>query len=203
MVRVAEANIVTLYDVPGLATARERARVSMQSLERALHEASASDIKLEFESEPFDQHVGRIARIYAGEMLLIRLSELDANQAGRGDFRGFAVSVQNKIHDVFRREHQRSAIAKQVLAVSTVVFLGLMALLLLRAVRGLARRTRVMVRKQEQVGAMRVGEVELLPPGAVREGVRVAVVVGSWFIQLLVLYAWIVTSLSLLTRLKR
>ena len=40
MVRVAEVNIVTLYDVPGLATAKERARASAQGLERALHEVS-------------------------------------------------------------------------------------------------------------------------------------------------------------------
>jgi hypothetical protein len=196
-VRLAEVNIVTLYDVPGLATAKERAHVSSQGLERALHEVSASDIKLEVQAEPFDERVGRLARIYAGETLLLRLSEMDATLAGRGDFRAYAVGVYDKVRDVFKREQQRSAIAKQVLAVSTVVFLGLMALLLLRAVRSLARHARLRMHKQEQVGAMRVGTVELLPPGAVREGVRVALVVGSWFLQLLVVYAWVVTSLSL------
>jgi hypothetical protein len=203
VVRLAEVNIVTLYDLPGLASAKERARTSAQGLERALHEVSASDIKLEFQAEPFDEHVGRIARIYAGETLLLRLAELDATQAGRSDFRAYAVGVQNKLRDVFKREHQRSAIAERVLAASTVVFLGLMGLLLLRAVRSLARRARHRVHQGEQVAAMRVGTVELLPAGAVREGVRVALVVGSWFVHLVVLYAWVVMSLSLFESTRR
>ena len=99
VVRLAEVNIVTLYDLPGLASAKERARTSAQGLERALHEVSASDIKLEFQAEPFDEHVGRIARIYAGETLLLRLAELDATQAGRSDFRAYAVGVQNKLRE--------------------------------------------------------------------------------------------------------
>lgn len=195
--RFAEVDIITLYDLPGLASGKERARQSTQALERALREAAPSDIKLEFQTDSVNPTVGQVAKIYAGETLVLRFSEVDATHAGRQDFRAYATNTAHKVRDVFRREHQRNAIAKHVLAVSTVVFLGLMALLLLRALRSFAKRARHMVRKKSHVGAVRVGTIELLPPGATREGVRVALIVGSWTMQLLIVYAWIVTSLSL------
>jgi len=196
-VRFGDATIVVLYDLPGLATGAERARLTTRALEGALHEYTASDLKVLFQSGPVNNQVGEVVKVYAGDRLLLRLAEADALHAGRNDFRVYANQVFQKIRELFKREHQRSVIAKQVLAVSTVVFLGLMALLLLRALRAFAKRARHFVRQEHVVGAVRLGAIELLPPGAAREATRVTFAVGAWVVQLMIVYAWVVTSLSL------
>ena len=58
-VRFGDATIVVLYDLPGLATGAERARLTTRALEGALHEYTASDLKVLFQSGPVNNQVGR------------------------------------------------------------------------------------------------------------------------------------------------
>ena len=193
-VRLGEQVICHLTQQEGLPSVEHRARAATRALERALHREETSPPQMKLARD----ETGRIhsAEIFAGDELLLRLTEGDVPEDSAFD--AYARETFQRLRLAFSEEQMRSRVARQVLAVSTVIFLGLVALLLLRLVRNWSKRGRKLVKKRgKAIGPVRLGLVELLPAQAARESMRVGLYVGSWFIQAVLLYAWGVTSLSM------
>ena len=195
-VRLADVEVMTVYEAPGLAPAEARAKTATENLERALRNVGPIQLRVEYtESAP---GVADRAKIYANDLLIVELSAVEAAHGGGADFRSYVGETASKIRETLSQERQRSHIAKQVLAVSTVVFLGLVALLLLRASRNWSRSARRYVKHHtDSIEPLRLATVELLPAGTLREATRAGLQIGSWVLQFVIIYAWGITSLSL------
>src|SRR5690606_8027797 len=137
-------------------------------------------------------------RIYVGDLFIVELHTLDATLNEQTDFRAYVNETAAKIRQLFKQERRRSKIAAKVMAVSTVVFLGLMELLLLRASRNWSKTARRYLKhRSSAMQPLRLATIELLPAAALREFSRAGLRIGSWVVQFVIIYAWGVTSLSL------
>lgn len=198
-VRVADTTVCMVHGLPTRGSAQARAAAASANLERALHLPDGQLVQVKFAGAA--DPAADSARIYVGEMFIVELHALDAILNERADFRAYVNETAAKIRELFKQERRRSKIAAKVMAVSTVVFLGLMALLLLRTSRNWSRAARRYVQQRSNVmQPLRVATVELLPAAALREVSRAGLQIGSWIVQFVIVYAWGVTSLSLFDR---
>lgn len=188
-VRLGDSVIGVLTTPLGAHTAAERAKLARDALERALSGQDHSVVV----------RVKSGTRVlYVGESPILELTEADRVAQGRADLESLADEFRTKIRKALAEEKRRQAVAHQVLSVSSAVFLGLMALLFLRAVGTWARRLQQWVDSEgRRLGALTVHSVELLPANVVREGMRVGIQAALLLVRLAVFLSWLLVTLSL------
>lgn len=188
-VRLGDEVVFTLERPLGKQTAKERAAAAEAALEALVLE------------EPGEIKIIRkpgSSLLQVGSTTIVELTEEDQIAEGRADLESYVSEVAMKVRSGLEREQRRSRIARRVLSISSVVFLGLIALLLLRAVRTWARSADEWVDAQgDRIGALRIHTVELMHPAAAREAVRIGTQGALWLLRFGILYAWGLLTLSL------
>lgn len=179
-----------VFELPSTPSMLRRARAAEAVLDRAAHSKEPQPVVVK--SSP------QTRTIYVGKAPLIELTERDRELAERAELRAYADEIAARVESVLRQERQRNRIAERVLAVSTVVFLAVLAWILLRLTRSWSRAaSRWAYQSGKKVGPLRFDTVELLPAAAVREAIRVAIVGGTWLTRVIIVYSWALVSLSL------
>lgn len=188
-VRLGDEIVFSLERPLGPQSAKERAAAAETALETLVTEEPGP---LKIVMKPGS------ALLQVRSTTIIELTEEDQRARGRADLESYASEVAMKVRLGLEREQRRARIARRVLSVSSVVFLGLIALLLLRAVRNWSRSADEWVEAQgDRIGALRIHTVELLHPTAAREAVRIGTQGGLWLLRFGILYAWVLLTLSL------
>jgi len=78
------------------------------------------------------------------------------------------------------------------------VFITLLAFLALRLVGRLGRQLQeTLIADRERIPALRLGSVEVASQRMVRGAIRLGLLAGTWVLQLVVLYVWVLSVLSL------
>ncbi|MEO6951631.1 MAG: hypothetical protein ABI321_07450 [Polyangia bacterium] len=167
-----------------------RARRASRVLEQAIEDGHPGDVQVRFASS--------LAVLYVGDTPFIQLDAEDATAAGDPSVAIHAESCASAVRQGLRTEMRRRSIANLVFSISLIVFSGLLAFLLLRAVSSLAARVGTHVETTSEIPALKIGTIELLTPGAVRIAASTTVSVGKPLVQIVIVIGWILTSLSLL-----
>lgn len=189
-VRLHEHQVFVVRTSRGPATPEERARKAAQALERAFEDPSSSETHVE--EQP------GVAVVFAGKTPIIQLTAADAEAAGDASLSVHAAAVSAAISNVMRTERKRSEIATTVFSISLLVFSALIAFLIVRRLRALLHRMRTFVeRHPDRLPAFRVSGIDVVPPEAVKGGVKLALGLGGLIVQLGVLYLWLVVAFSL------
>lgn len=129
---------------------------------------------------------------------MVELSEEDRKLSSHAALGPYADEIAGRIRHSLNEEHRRRKIAKHVLGVSTVAFLGLLAWFAMGVAGRVARRAeRRLERNLASIGAVRIHGVELLPATATREGARLSVVGALWLVRIGLAYSWTLLALSL------
>ena len=136
--------------------------------------------------------------VYVGTSPIVTVGADDAKAAGDPNVDVTAEKIAAEIRDVLRSEQKRSQIAESVFSVSLLVFFGLMAFLLLRQTNALLGRARNYFREHPGfLTGLRVGQVELLSRASTRSTVAIGMSIAHRVLQVAIVYAWVVFSLSL------
>jgi len=181
---------VYLVQVPsGGQSAQQRAREASAALAKVLESRAPAPVRLEESDE-------RIT-LYAGEVPVIQLGLADAAAAGDASVRVHAAVAAAEIDRALQAERRRMAIQSMVLAISLVVFAGLVAFLAVRKLGDLeGAMERWLDARPQGAPAVRVGNVELASERAVRGGLHVVLRFAKRFLQALVVYLWLLFALS-------
>lgn len=176
----------------GAETAGARARAAGQALRDALPGLSPDDVHV--------TRSGQVAVVYAGKTPVIQLYPEDAAAAGDASLDVHAAAVAASIREAVRKEQKRNAIATTVLSVSLVILFGLLALFLLRKIGQFSRRGRAHIAEHpERIPAIRLKSIEVVRPAALRSTALIALGIGKWIVQIVIVYLWLLFSLSLFT----
>jgi small-conductance mechanosensitive channel len=170
--------------------AAERARDASAALSRAVERVMPDDIR----SEPGPDGV----TVFAGADPIITLTETDALFAGHISLEVHAATVVQQVREAVRKEKERSAIATTVFSLSLVVFLGLIAIYLIRKVSDFAERARVWLEDNAaKIPAVRLWSIEVVRPALLHSTLTVVLMLGRWLGQIGLVYTWLVIVLSM------
>jgi small-conductance mechanosensitive channel len=182
--------VFTVRAPHGPQTAEQRASAATDALESAAESAAPEDVRFEQRAE--------VAVVYAGNAPVIQLYPEDARAAGDSSLDVHAAGVTAGIRDAMREEQKRSAIARRVFSFSLVIFFGLVAFYIVRKVGDWAGRARNFIADNpDRIPAIRLQSLEVVRPHTLRTGLLLALGVGRWLLQFLIVYLWIVLALSL------
>jgi hypothetical protein len=188
-VRLGDEVIFSLSEESGGVPPLTRAKAAQETLEALVHGPSAA---LEVTVR------GDTVSIVSGTSGIVELTEADRVSAKKPNLLAFGKDVASAIHNALERERRRAAIARRVVSLSSVVFLGIVALLLLQAVgRGLKRVSQWLDTEAELRGGVRVRTLELLSPSTTREGLRAFAQVILWSLRVSIVFGWTMMTLSL------
>jgi hypothetical protein len=171
-------------------SAEERAVDATRALAETLREEAGADVRVERRKDA--------AVVLFGRTPIVHLYEEDALAAGDASLDVHAASVAASLRAAVDSETRRSAVAKSVFSISLVVFLGLVALYLLRKIGEFSQRGRAFVAAHtEGKLAIRIKRIEVVSPATVRNTALVTLSAGRWFAQAGILYTWLVVAFSL------
>ncbi|HEY3237738.1 MAG TPA: hypothetical protein VGJ84_23660 [Polyangiaceae bacterium] len=194
---------VRLHDIPVFVvrvphesqSAADRAKAASQ----ALDDASSVDPA----SVRAEQRAG-VAVIYAGDTPIIQLFAEDAAAAGDASLEVHSMSVAARVRNAIESERKRTAIAKTMLNFALVIFLGLLAVYLLRKIRDLSKRLQAWLEANPQrLSALRLRSFEVVGSAALRGIVGFSVGAGKWIAQISVVYAYLLVAFSLFAATRR
>jgi hypothetical protein len=171
-------------------SATERARTASHALDTVLDEPDQESTRVE--------EAPGTAVIFVGKAPIITLGDEDADAAG-GDvtLHVYASGIATKIDDALRAERKRNAIATSVLSFSLLVSSALLAFLLFRRVGDLSTRARTWAREHpDAIPALRLGQIEVVRPAAVRGAVSIALALAHRLAQFAIGYMWLIFALS-------
>jgi small-conductance mechanosensitive channel len=136
--------------------------------------------------------------LLVGETPIVELTQEDATAVGTSDLTLYAAAAANRLDAALKAERRRLQIQDAVFSVSLAVFVTLLAFLALRLVGRLGRQLlETLVADRERFQALRLGSLEIASRWMVRGGLRLGLLAGTWVLQLVVLYVWVLTVLSL------
>ncbi|HXX30321.1 MAG TPA: mechanosensitive ion channel domain-containing protein [Myxococcaceae bacterium] len=183
-------HLVYAVRVPsGGQSAEQRARTATTALATALEAPGPPTVRLE-ESD------GRIT-LFAGAVPVIQLGLADAAAAGDASLRVHAAAAAAAVEHALQAEKRRMAAQSLVLAVSLVVFVGLICFLIIRKLGDLEGGIeRWLEARPQGTPAVRLGNVELASERAVRGGLHVFLRFAKRVLQALVAYLWLLFALS-------
>ncbi len=170
-------------------SADARARKTTQILEQLIEEGKVEGVHTQLD--------GDLIVVYSGKTPLIQLAADDAAAAGDASLAVHADAVAASLRTALATELKRRATANLVFSISLVVFSGLIAFLLLRALSRLAGRIASSLDSNQSVPGFRLGTVELLTPAAVKVGAGMAISLLRPILLAVLAYFWIVFALSL------
>lgn len=189
-VRIRDSVILSLKLEDGGLVPKERARRAKQAIEDALADASPDSVRTEMRQDR--------ALIFVGQRPIVELTRADAEAIGEGSLELFAASAAARVTDVLESERQRSVVLRSVLNITLVIFLAVAVLYALRALGALARRSGEFVRRNPQrIPAIRFRSIEVIGPHVLRAGIIVGIGVLKLLLQLGLVFAWLLFSLSL------
>ncbi len=190
VVKLFDEPIFTLRATRPGSTAEQRARAASTALAKAAADPTQSGVRVE--------KVGEQAVVFVGKTPVVQLDAEDAKLAGDASLDVHAAEVASVVEEALARERRRSSIARVILSASLVVFVGLLALYLLRRVGELARRASERLGSDAtEVPAIEIQSLEVVSRGTLRGTLLVALGAGRWLAQIGVLYLWLLFSLSL------
>jgi hypothetical protein len=168
----------------------ERARTATQRLAEAAARAEPGVVHWETHGED--------VVVLLGMTPLITLHPLDAEAAREPSLAALAQRVAASVQAAVERERERAAVAHGVFSGSLVVFLGLVCLYLGRRLGEWCRMGRVyLAARGRDMPALRLRELEVLGPMALRGGLLVLLGFARWFGAIGLAYTWLVVSLSM------
>lgn len=187
-VKLKETSAFRVFVARGSRSAEARARAAVRALEQAL---AADDPQARREIQG-DAHV-----IFAADAPVIELYAEDAAAAGDSSLDVHSARVLSRVRQALTIEKQRSDIADTVFSISLIVFAAFIALYLLRLLGSQASRARELVLEHpEKVPAIRLRSFEVLGSGALRGVLLGALILGRAALEIGIIYAWLVFSLS-------
>jgi small-conductance mechanosensitive channel len=187
-VRAHERTVETLRVSRGGKTPTERARIASQALDAVLEEHEEVDVRVEEQASS--------AVIFVGKAPILSLGDEDVAEGET--LHVHAAAVASRIQDALRAERKRADIANTVFSFSLLVFSGLIAFLLFRRVGDFATKARTWVRENPaRVPALRLGNIEVIRPNAVRGGVTIALGLTHLLAQIAIAYGWLLIAFSL------
>lgn len=188
--RLRDARVLTIRAARGGQSAGERARAATQSLATAVEESPRSDASVELREDA--------AAILVGRVMVLDLGPEDVAAAGVPGIAELAQATAAQIDQALRAERRRASVAEAVFHVSLLVLSGLAAWLLLRKIGDLDRRMEAAVRaRRRRLPALRFRNVELVTPEAVAGALALAVRLGRFVLQIVVVWGWLIFALSL------
>jgi small-conductance mechanosensitive channel len=189
-VRMHERAVLTLRVARGEQSPADRARVATRALDSVLDETGG-------EAAARVEAQGANAVIFVGKTPILTLGEEDAAAEGE-TLHVHAMAVVAHIDDAIRAERTRSHIANTVFSLSLLVFSGLMAFLLFRRVGDFATRAGEWVKANPaRIPSLRLGNIEVVRPNAVRGGMTIALGLSHLLAQVAIAYGWLLIALSL------
>lgn len=189
-VRLGDRTVFVLRRGRGTLDADARANEASRALTRAMAASGDDDVHVE--------RRGDTAVVLLGKAPVVELDAEDAKLAGVDSPTDHAESVAASIRVAVSAERQRSRIARTVFSISLVVFLGLVALYLIRKAGEVADRLREwLARHPDRVPAVRLQTIELASPAVLGGFLQVALSLGKWLAQLGIAYTWLVVVLSM------
>lgn len=138
------------------------------------------------------------AVIYVGKTPIITLGAEDVEATGEASLGVLTAQVTARLSEAVSSERKRSAIATTVFSASLLVFSALIAFWLLGRVTAVAEKLRSwMADNPDHLGAVKLGNIELVSAGATRGGSSIALTLGYRLTQFAIGYAWLIFGLSL------
>lgn len=136
--------------------------------------------------------------VLVGAVPIVELREEDAALAGDPTVDAHAASIAARLKAALAREHRRAHIANTVFSASLVVFFGLVTLYLMRKLHDFSSRSRrFLVRFPKRIPALRLKQLEVLGPAALRSVLLLLISVAHGLGLVGLAYTWLVISLSL------
>jgi len=141
---------------------------------------------------------GDAAVIYVGQTPIVQLYEEDAVSAGDASLTVHAAAVAAKVRQALYAEHTRGVIAKTVFSISLVIFLGLIALYVLRKSGDLERRGHEFLNEHaERISSLKVSSFEVVGRGSTRLILSVSLTLAKWTLRGAVIYGYLVVVTTL------
>lgn len=141
---------------------------------------------------------GEAAVIYVGQTPIVQLYEEDATLAGDASLTVHAAAVAAKVRQAIYAEHTRGVIAKTVFSISLVIFLGLIALYVLRKSGDLERRGHEFLNEHaERISSLKVSSFEVVGRGSTRLILSVSLTLAKWTLRGAVIYGYVVVVTTL------
>jgi hypothetical protein len=187
-VRIGDRKVFLIHVARGGMSAQGRAQKVSQALEQLVEEGRADDVRSE--------EKGGLAVVYVGTTPVVQLAPEDAAAAGDASLEVHAEAIATALRAALRTELRRRHIANVVFSLSLVVLFGLVSVLLQRAVSRGRQRINVALDSRELPG-LRVGNVEVLTPAAVRVLVSTSVAIATPVVKIGIFLGWLLFSLSL------
>jgi small-conductance mechanosensitive channel len=188
--RLRDTRVFEIRAGAGGKTAEERAVAAGRALEAAAEEVELPEVRVEED--------GETSVVFAGRTPIVQLTTEDADAAGDASRAVHAASVAAKVRAALGTEHQRHKAAQGVFSVSLAVFMGLLALLLLRKFGDLLDRARSwLAENQEKVPGLQVQNIDLISSRSLAGGLLLSLGAARLLGQLIILYLWVLFELSL------
>ncbi len=188
-VRLRSHRLLPLSAPLGGQSAEVRARNATQALASALESPGPKTVRLD---EADDR-----ATLFVGAAPVLQLAAQDAAAAGDASLHVYASAAKATLEHALNAEARREALQNLVLRISSAVFLGLVAFLLIRKLGDLeAAAERWLDAQPQRAPAVRLGNVELASQTAVRGGLHVVLRFGKRVLQVVLVYIWLYTVLS-------
>ena len=190
VIRIRERAVLELRVARSLRSPEARARDATETLAHVLDLPGPDVVR----TEPRQDAMA----LMVGETPIVELGQEDATASGTNDLTLYAAAAANRLDAALKAERRRLQIQDAVFSFSLAVFVTLLAFLGLRLVGRLGRQLQEsLAADRERFQALRLGSVEIASRWMVRGGLRLGLLAGTWVLQLVVLYVWVLTVLSL------
>ena len=188
--RLGDAPVFTLLVARANKPPELRAREASDALQRAFKASKSAPVTRQVE--------GSVVVVQVGQIPIVQLTEDDAHAAGESSLEVYAASISAKIREALDTEDRRAAVAKNVIAVSMLVFFGLIAFYLIRKLGEFAERGREFLdARADRDLSIKVQNIEFVSPATLRSSAMMSVSLGKWLGQAVIAYAWLLAALSL------
>jgi len=135
--------------------------------------------------------------VFAGAIPIVQLYEADAKAAGDTTLDVHAAAVATSVRQAILSERERSRVAKNVMSLSFVVCLALVALHLMKRVGDLSDRIGGWLNDHgDRVLRIRVQRIEIATPAVLKSTALVALGLAKWIGLFGIFYSWLVLVLS-------
>ena len=190
VIRIRERPVLELRVPRGVRSAEARARDASETLSHVLELPGPDVVRI----EPRQESVA----LLVGDTPTVELTPEDASAAGTSDLSLYAAAAAQRLDAGLKAERRRLQIQDAVFSVSLSVFISLLAFLAIRLVGRLGRQLQeTLVADRERIQAIRLGSVEVASRWMVRGALRLGLLGGTWVLQIVVLYVWVLFVLSL------
>jgi hypothetical protein len=190
VIRIRERAVLELRVPRGVRSAEARARDATETLAHVLDLPGPDVVRI----EPRQEGVA----LLVGETPIVELTQEDASAIGASDLTLYAAVAAQRLDAGMKAERRRLQIQDAVFSVSLAVFITLLAFLAVRLVGRLGRQLQeTLVADRQRFQAIRLGSVEVASRWMVRGALRLGLLAGTWVLQIVVLYVWVLFVLSL------